>query len=652
VNVPWPGGAAADPAHLGFRFEERGAPEHVADPYAGMGVAPRITSSGALELFVSNSRNEQSAAFTRAPGATAFADARAQVDPALGTAFAGWGASWVDLQNSGSPALVLATGAIPVKSLSKDAEALRVLAPVGPARREALGADQGVVAKGLRLNGRGLAAADVDNDGRIEVAVSSIGGKLVLLRSTGPSGRWLDVALGSFAPGAVVTVTLPNGKKLSDVVAAGGSYLSSEDQRAHFGLGSARFVRSVVVRYPFGGVRRLGRVAADRIVTLPGAPAGRIAVTVRETHCVPQLHGRSVAAVWDAAAVRALRSSGLPDPVVARDLNDLAQAMAKARTSAAITPAAYRLLLWRVSFGSNLATTFAILTRQLHALCGSPETAHSAIADQAIAAGLKDGSNEELRYVDPGYTAPNDPLILHSSGSTVHDATFWQPLALAVKSPQGVGSVPVDVQGFAASALGRGHGSARVRPVGDPTSAAYRDAAISVIRATSSRPAALPQSSPLSWNETALALPSRGLASDLHLLVKLNRALDEAAVATWRAKRSSEAPRPISMIRYLAFESQLPLVPGLVERTNGQTRVREDGRWVPGAAWTPPLATPASPGGVSERAAFAYAAAAVLGHRFDARAKRAAESGLRGGIDLPAAVAAGRAVGLASASRG
>jgi hypothetical protein len=80
--------------------------------------------------------------------------------------------------------------------------------------------------------------------------------------------------------------------------------------------------------------------------------------------------------------------------------------------------------------------------------------------------------------------------------------------------------------------------------------------------------------------------------------------------------------------------------------------VREDGRWVPGAAWTPPLATPASPGGVSERAAFAYAAAAVLGHRFDARAKRAAESGLRGGIDLPAAVAAGRAVGLASASRG
>ena len=38
VNVAWPGGAAADPAGLGFRFEERGEAEGVADPFAGMGV--------------------------------------------------------------------------------------------------------------------------------------------------------------------------------------------------------------------------------------------------------------------------------------------------------------------------------------------------------------------------------------------------------------------------------------------------------------------------------------------------------------------------------------------------------------------------------------------------------------------------------------
>ncbi len=39
VNVGWPGGAGADPAGLGFRFEERAAAAGVADPYAGMGVA-------------------------------------------------------------------------------------------------------------------------------------------------------------------------------------------------------------------------------------------------------------------------------------------------------------------------------------------------------------------------------------------------------------------------------------------------------------------------------------------------------------------------------------------------------------------------------------------------------------------------------------
>jgi hypothetical protein len=658
VNVPWPGGAAADPAHLGFRFEERAAPEHVDDPYAGMGVAPRITASGALELFVSNSRNEQSAAFTRTPGAAAFANARSQVDPALGTAFAGWGASWVDLRNSGSPALVLTTGAIPVKSLGRDAEALRVLAPVAATGREALGADQAVVAKGLRLNGRGLAAADVDNDGRVEIAVNTIGGKLALLRSTGPSGHWLDVGLGSFAPGAVVTVTLPDGRRLSQIVSAGSSYLSSEDQRAHFGLGASTSVRSVVVRYPFGGVRRLGAVRADRIVHVPAAPATRVAPPApAAASCTPQLHGRSVAAVWDAAAVRALRTSGLPDPVVARDLFDLARAMREAyasgHTQAAVTNAAYELLVWRVSFGANLAETFAGLTRQLRALCGSPATARSPVAAAAIAAGARDGSNEQLRYVDPAYTAPNDPLVLRSSGSTVHDATFWQPLALAVKSPQGVGLVPADVQAFTAAAWGRVRGFGRVpqahpAPVGLPASAAYRNAALGVIAATAAAGAA-PESSPLSWNEAALALPSQGLAHDLRLLVTLNGALDDAAIATWRAKRATQAPRPISMIRYLAFENLLPLSPGLVERRGGQELVREHGRWVAGAAWTPPLATPASPGAVSERAAFAYAAATVLGHRVDARAQRAAQSGLRGGIDLPAAVAAGREVGIAAA---
>src|SRR4029077_14410509 len=65
VNVPWPGGAKADPAGLGFRFENRATPEGVADPYAGMGVAVNGAAGGPLDVFVSNSRHEPSAAFAR-----------------------------------------------------------------------------------------------------------------------------------------------------------------------------------------------------------------------------------------------------------------------------------------------------------------------------------------------------------------------------------------------------------------------------------------------------------------------------------------------------------------------------------------------------------------------------------------------------------
>ena len=97
----------------------------------------RVAADGAdVNLFVTNSRHEPSAAFrVLEPGARpAFADARSSVDPALGSAFAGWGASFVDLLNSGNPALVLTAGAIPVTNLADDAEPVRVLAPVGSKR--------------------------------------------------------------------------------------------------------------------------------------------------------------------------------------------------------------------------------------------------------------------------------------------------------------------------------------------------------------------------------------------------------------------------------------------------------------------------------------------------------------------------------------
>jgi Na+-translocating ferredoxin:NAD+ oxidoreductase RnfD subunit len=260
----------ASPDGLGFRFEERARRERVDDPNAGMGIAAADYSrDGREDLFVTNSRRQLHAVYRSS--ATAFADARPDFAPALGTDFTGWGVSWIDLDLDGNLDLVLANGAIPLQSLAKDAERIQVLENLTGERRRGEFADAGA-AVGThavpRSNGRGVAAADYDNDGDVDVAVNSIGGRLILLRNSGAAGHWLEVKLSRFAPGAKVTAVLPSGQRLVREVHAGSSYLSSEDPRVHFGLGTATRVTELVVRYPDGSETRLEDVAADRLLTV------------------------------------------------------------------------------------------------------------------------------------------------------------------------------------------------------------------------------------------------------------------------------------------------------------------------------------------------------------------------------------------------
>ncbi|HTZ06382.1 MAG TPA: FG-GAP-like repeat-containing protein [Gaiellaceae bacterium] len=718
-NVPWPGGAKADPAGLGFRFEERGAAEGVADPYAGMGIADTGSS-----LFVSNSRREPSAAYAKTGGLgpPAFRSVRSAFVPALGTDFAGWGASWVDLANSGTPSLALAAGAIPVTQLSADAEPVRILAaePGATGYGTAVGL---FTSGGVKVNGRGLAAADVDNNGRMEIAINTIGGNLVLLRPTGKIGHWLDVKLDAFSPGATVTAVLPSGKTLVRTVQAGSSYLSSEDPRVHFGLGGATSVRSITVRYPGGAVTRLANVRGDRVVSVARPVARTTAAVAAQTsyalpRCTPSVPAGSVAHVWDQAAISVLRIGLESEPVQARDLFHLSAAMwdawaaydpaaagyvvnEKARAAnvpaarnAAISYAAYRLLLWRASYGSNLDSTFANLTSTMTALCystaytttkgDSPAALGNRIAAAFVAYGQRDGSLERQHYVDPSYVAQNAPLVVSQPGSAIHDPTLWQPLALGQTAVQGLAPIPAKVQSFDGAQWGhvRPFASrtpkAGAPPLGDATTKTYKRAAVAVIRAVSTvPPAPIFAPSPIEWNLVANGVAHSSLEHDVKLYFALNAALHDAAIAAWGAKRAYQAPRPISMIRYAAFQGQssdpkqpsynaegLPLVPGLVELITsktkgplaadlGQVAVKTRTGWVLGTRWTPLRQTPASPGWVSGDSAFAYAAVAVLGHvtgaaSFVAAAQNASASGLEAGIDIPADDEAGARLGTAA----
>jgi hypothetical protein len=262
---------------LGFHFVDEAKAYGVADRNAGMGIAEGdINGDGRPDLFITNSRGQPHAAYESQilpSGETGYRNVTASFAKALHRKWTvGWGDAFVDLGNSGNLDLILANGAIPVTNLKQDTEPLEVLQGLGGGRFTSA---SGIVEpNGMpKIIGRGLAVADYANDGRMAVAVNTIGGPLVLLQETGPTGHWLEVSLKGFSAGAVVTATLPNGRKLVQELHDGGSYLSSADPRAHFGLGRATKISRLTIRWPDGRLSHLANVAADRIVTVvPPAP--------------------------------------------------------------------------------------------------------------------------------------------------------------------------------------------------------------------------------------------------------------------------------------------------------------------------------------------------------------------------------------------
>jgi len=190
----------------------------------------------------------------------------------LSLPYSGWSAGFIDYNNDGWRDLYSANG--DVDSLRANAEQQdTIFENVDGKRFVDVSAQMGAhfQRKGYQ---RGAAFADLNNDGFLDVIVTSLGRKpAILLNSAEGGGHWLTIRVegrkaNRDSIGARITAVTPGGRMLRDWVSPSVGFLSSSDPRVHFGLGGEAKLESLEIRWPGGGALTMKDVAVDRILTV------------------------------------------------------------------------------------------------------------------------------------------------------------------------------------------------------------------------------------------------------------------------------------------------------------------------------------------------------------------------------------------------
>jgi len=256
----------------GVALNENGAAQ------ANMGVAlSDYLHTGLMSLLISHFDNEYAALY-RNNGNMTFTDASFASSIARGTAgYVGWGDAFVDFDNDGWEDFFLVNGHVypQVDTLNSP---LRYREPKLLFMNQRNGSFKDIshqVGPAIQIPqvSRGMAVGDLFNDGKLEAVIENLVGSPMILRPQGNSeNHWISFQLegvksNRLALNARVQAAAGDLVQLGEVI-SGGSYLSQNDLRIHFGLGKHARVDRAKVFWPDAKVEVLVNLAADHFYTV------------------------------------------------------------------------------------------------------------------------------------------------------------------------------------------------------------------------------------------------------------------------------------------------------------------------------------------------------------------------------------------------
>ena len=247
---------------------------------ANMGIAAGdYENNGHMDL-VNTAFSDDNDVVYKNDGTGTFTDVSYETDIAQATIpFVGFGDGFIDYDNDGWKDLLIANGHV-YPSVDQHPEwgttyAQRPLLfrNLKNGKFQLVPAVEGTGLAELSV-GRGAAFGDIFNDGKMDVVINNVDRVPVLLRNVNPDHHhWVELKLigGPRSPrdavGSTVYLTASGIRQRGDVL-SGGSYLSSNDLRVHFGLGDASSVEGVEIHWPSGARESIKLPAPDRIYTV------------------------------------------------------------------------------------------------------------------------------------------------------------------------------------------------------------------------------------------------------------------------------------------------------------------------------------------------------------------------------------------------